>query len=97
MIIAAGHNFDMFTWGYKGADGHGRKCLNCDTYDTVLSHGPGPEATATRFQTCTICGYIIVPAFGIPAAGAKDDEPETEDRSCACRNLYGAGILPQYR
>lgn len=44
------------------ARGHAYQCADCKGYDTIVPHTPGPEATATTPQTCTVCGYIITPA-----------------------------------
>lgn len=50
------------TYLYKDSKGHAWVCADCKTHDTVKPHTPGPEATDTKPQTCTDCGYIIVPA-----------------------------------
>lgn len=45
-------------------EGHAHMCQgeNCTAHDTVKPHTPGPAATETAAQTCTECGYVIVPA-----------------------------------
>ena len=61
----ASHNFDVSSWGYKGADGHAHVCktAGCTAMDTVIAHIPGPAATEDAAQICTECGYEIVPAL----------------------------------
>ena len=61
----ASHNFDVSSWGYKGADGHAHVCktAGCTATDTVIAHIPGPAATEDAAQICTECGYEIVPAL----------------------------------
>ena len=59
------HDFDVSSWGYKGADGHAHVCktAGCTATDTVIAHIPGPAATEDAAQICTECGYEIVPAL----------------------------------
>ena len=58
-------DFDVSSWGYKGADGHAHVCktAGCTATDTVIAHIPGPAATEDAAQICTECGYEIVPAL----------------------------------
>ena len=44
------------------AKGHAYQCADCKTYDVAQPHTPGPEATDTEPQKCTLCQYIITPA-----------------------------------
>ena len=64
VIAKTGHDYDGTAWSYREADGHAHKCKNCDAYDSVQEHIPGDAATETTPQTCTVCGYIMVPAIG---------------------------------
>ena len=52
------------TWGYTTTSGHAHVCTvnGCDAHDTVVKHTPGPEATESNSQKCTVCGFIIKPA-----------------------------------
>ena len=52
-------------WAYKDANGHAKKCTvsGCNHTEQTQPHVPGAEATETTPQTCTDCGYIIVPAL----------------------------------
>lgn len=43
---------------YKGKDGHAAGCA-CGAMEAIQPHVPGPTATETTDQTCTVCGYII--------------------------------------
>ncbi len=75
IISKTGHSYDESAWGYQTAEGHARKCRNCDAHDTVQSHTPGAAATESTPQTCTVCGYIIVPATGAePGTGTVTPE-----------------------
>ena len=49
---------------YQEKDGHAYACEYpfCTAHDTLTPHVPGPEATQTAPQKCTICQYILVPA-----------------------------------
>ncbi len=40
---------------------HWHVCEGCDEKKDLEAHIPGPEATETTPQTCTVCGYIINP------------------------------------
>lgn len=44
------------------ANGHAYQCAECKSYDTIVPHTPGPEATDTEPQKCTECDYILQPA-----------------------------------
>ncbi|MBE6917518.1 MAG: hypothetical protein E7470_06455 [Ruminococcaceae bacterium] len=50
-------------WGYTASRGHAHACTvtGCDAHDTIEKHTPGPEATETSDQVCTVCNYIIKP------------------------------------
>ena len=75
IISKTGHSYDESAWGYQAAEGHARKCRNCDAHDTVQPHTPGEAATESTPQICTVCGYIIVPATGAdPGTGTVTPE-----------------------
>lgn len=46
------------------ADQHWKYCSVCNTNVEVGDHQPGPAATTTSDQVCTVCGYVIQPALG---------------------------------
>lgn len=59
----AAHDYGK-AWDYTDASGHAHKCKvnGCDQHDAIEKHTPGPEATNTAPQTCTVCKYVIAPA-----------------------------------
>lgn len=46
------------TWKFS-EQGHWHACIRCDDTLEMELHVPGPEATETTDQICTICGYVI--------------------------------------
>ncbi len=60
------HNYDLTTWGYKGADGHAHMCKTsgCTAHDTAVQHTSGGAPTENDPEICTVCNYIINPATG---------------------------------
>ena len=42
---------------------HWHKCTVCGDKKDAAEHTPGPEATETEPQTCTVCGYVIKPSL----------------------------------
>ena len=56
------HPFDT-KWS-SNAQGHYHKCTKCSAKDEVIAHIPGPEATETTAQKCTVCNYTIKAALG---------------------------------
>ena len=46
------------TWKFS-EQGHWHACIRCDDSLEMELHVPGPEATETTDQICTICGYVI--------------------------------------
>ena len=54
-------------------------CSRCDytTYEEIpaTGHTPGPAATCTTAQTCTVCGAVITPAAGhTPGEAVRENE-----------------------
>ena len=49
---------------YSSPNGHWHQCTECQSVADTAPHTPGPAATEYTAQTCTICGYVIRPAFG---------------------------------
>lgn len=43
--------------------GHWKTCTSCGTVIDKETHTPGPAATESAPQTCTVCGYVIAPAL----------------------------------
>ena len=48
----------------KDATGHWHVCSACQAQVDKASHNPGPAATETTPQICTVCEYVIDPATG---------------------------------
>ena len=55
-------------------DNHWHVCAGCGDIQDQDAHIPGPAATETDPQSCTICGYELVPALGI-----SETEPEVTE------------------
>lgn len=58
----------------KDGENHWHECSGCGEIEGQEPHTPGAEATATTAQTCTVCGYELVPAFG-----EEETEPAVPD------------------
>lgn len=58
---ALGHN-PSTEWS-KDATHHWHVCTTCNAELDKAAHNPGPAATETTPQTCTVCGYEIVPVL----------------------------------
>lgn len=50
-------------WSSNG-NGHWHECSKCGDKKDMASHTPGAAATEYTAQACTVCGYVITPAFG---------------------------------
>lgn len=58
---------------------HWHVCTGCELKQDEAAHVPGAEATATTAQTCTICGYEIAPALGIPETTVSIEEQPNDE------------------
>ena len=56
------HNYKT-SWS-KDKTNHWHECSVCKEKKDVATHTPGAEATETKAQTCTTCGYVIKAALG---------------------------------
>jgi len=56
------HLPDTSKWTACGDLYHAHLCKLCGAHCDAREHAPGPEATETTAQTCTECGYVLVPA-----------------------------------
>lgn len=56
------HNYKT-SWS-KDKTNHWHECSVCKDKKDVAAHTPGAEATETKAQTCTTCGYVIKAALG---------------------------------
>lgn len=48
----------------KDRKNHWHECSVCKDQKDIAEHTPGPKATETRAQKCTVCGYVIKAALG---------------------------------
>ena len=65
---ALGHDYAE-TWS-SDATNHWHECTRDPAHhNDEAAHNPGPAATATKPQTCTVCGYVIAPATGGSSGG----------------------------
>ena len=60
--ITENHTPDTSKWTACGNLYHAHLCKLCGAHCDAQDHTPGPEATETTAQTCTVCGYVIQPA-----------------------------------
>jgi len=51
---------DTWTWNREQ---HWKVCTSCGEKNDVQDHTPGPEATETEHQRCTLCQGVIKPAL----------------------------------
>jgi len=56
------HNYQT-TWS-TNKDSHWYACTLCGNKKDQTAHTPGPAATETTPQTCTICGYVLEAVLG---------------------------------
>ena len=54
-------------------DRHWYQCEVCGEKQNVYDHTPGPEATETEDQTCSVCGYVLQEALGHTYDDVCDD------------------------
>ena len=62
VIRTTTHNYKT-SWS-KDKTNHWHECSVCKDKKDVAAHTPGAEATETKAQTCTTCGYVIKAALG---------------------------------
>ncbi len=63
------------SWVTDG-ENHWHECSGCGDIQDKDAHIPGAAATETTAQTCTVCGYELAPALGVP-----ETEPTTPTQS----------------
>ena len=56
------HNYKT-SWSSDKTN-HWHECSVCKDKKDLAAHTPGEEATETKAQTCTTCGYVIMAALG---------------------------------
>ena len=62
--------------------GHWYSCLICGEKQEFAAHVPGPEATISTNQTCTVCGFELAPA--VPHDHVFDGNGTVHFHKCAC-------------
>lgn len=84
------HTADESKW-LSNAENHWHKCSTCDedVQLDIAAHIPGPEATETSPQTCTVCGYEIAPK--LEHVHNYEDTYKTDEtnhwKECRCGNI----------
>lgn len=76
---------------FSDEQNHWYECTGCGDKQEIAAHEPGPEATETTAQTCTVCGYEIAPALG---GGTEPTEEPTESHTPTEGDKYDAIIKP---
>lgn len=79
----------------SNAESHWFVCTVCGDKKDITAHEPGPEATATTAQICTICGYEIAPP--VPEASeppAPSTKPATTPSTTAPKGTEPSGLQP---
>ena len=68
--------------------GHWYCCLICGEKQEFAAHIPGPEATISSSQTCTVCSFEI--ASKVPHDHVYDGDGTLHSHKCACGLEYEA-------
>jgi len=66
----ADHDWNTTEWA-KDASGHWYACktVGCTEKKDFAAHTPGPEATTSSPQLCTVCQYVIKPVVSVGGGG----------------------------
>jgi hypothetical protein len=78
---------------------HWHDCTVCGQKQDEAAHVPGPEATATTEQVCTVCGRVLAPAQGEPeteptAAPTTEETPTTAEPTVPAVDETKGGSFP---
>lgn len=90
-----GHSFTD-TWEADG-EKHWHACSGCGLKQDEAVHTPGPEATETVAQTCTVCGYELAPALGggtEPTEAEKPAQEQNTDTGSDKNELWSVIAMP---
>lgn len=68
--------------------GHWYACTACGEKLSFGAHTPGPEATISTAQCCTVCGFELAPI--LPHDHVYDTDGTTHSHSCPCGEVYTA-------
>ena len=75
----------------KDATHHWHVCTTCNTELNKEAHNPGPAATETTPQTCTVCGYEIAPVLPHEhnyTEQVATDEHKASSATCTAKATY---------
>ena len=64
IVFSRPHSHDISTAWTQDKTHHWKSCSGCDEKLDYAAHIPGPAATETEPQVCTVCQYVLAPATG---------------------------------
>lgn len=73
------------------AEGHWFPCKLCGAQANFAAHSPGPAATTSTPQNCTVCGFELAPV--LPHDHVYDHQGSVHVHACACGETYEADAL----
>lgn len=73
----------------SNSNSHWHECSVCKDKKDVASHIPGPAATETTPQTCTVCGYVIAKAQGHTHTFDKEWHSDANGHWNVCTSCKG--------
>ena len=73
------------------AQGHWFPCKLCGAQANFAAHTPGPAATTSTPQNCTVCGFEMAPV--LPHDHIYDHQGSVHVHACACGETYQADAL----
>ena len=68
--------------------GHWYACADCGEQVAIDAHTPGPEATISSAQLCTVCSFELAPV--VPHDHVYDAQGTLHSHVCACGEAYEA-------
>lgn len=88
------HNYKT-VWS-KDKTSHWHECSVCKDKKDVEKHTPGAEATETKAQTCTVCGYVIKAALGHKHSYASTWTTDESGHWYACSGCEEKGSYAEH-
>lgn len=88
------HNYKS-AWS-KDKTNHWHECSVCKDKKDEAKHTPGAEATETKAQTCTTCGYIIKAALGHKHSYAAKWTTDEKGHWYACSGCEEKGSYKEH-
>lgn len=89
------HDFRT-TWSKDGS-GHWHECRGCYARKDAAQHKPGPEATETKPQTCTVCQYVIKAAQSHVHSYAKEYTTDEKGHWYKCSGCEEKGSYAAHK